>query len=904
MFRNWLIFCLLLFPIFLLRAQDKNEYAFKGEVLQPGTATSISFKIENATNQDKIYDLSVDTNQKGITPLLSSKTVSLSAGSSMIYIVPVRISNDTPKGNYLISLKTKDEQGNTLTKTSPMVIAMARKLSLSLADSPEFAKAGDSITVTFIAKNNGNMAEKLFLKTENAKVDLGSEVNLLPGQSRVIRLKSKTDPNIGIVSYQSFHLNALTENHPKENLDAFSNVKIIPVNPIEQDIYRRFPIAASINYIGRNERGQYQNGIQAEVFGRGSLSKDNTDNFEFRAVTKNPVDFNVFTPYEEYYASYKNEKLYAHIGDKSYSASFLTEFARYGRGAELQYKFNKVTVGAFYNHPRFYQEIKDEFNVSAKYQVNRDTEVSAGYLYKIPRAEREGLNTHLPYILAKTKVLKSVDLQTEISYSKNNYSQGLAYLAQAQGNFNRLSAGLLYMNASPDFAGYFNNTSSVSGNFQYRLSEKIDINGNYRQDARNFKRDTLFGIAPYQKYAQLGLQYRYSPKTSLNIFSGYQNYDDHMQNKQFSYDELFVRAGITQEIGVFRLGAEAQYGRTNNFLTDQEGNSKIISLNAGFEKFRTSFNFFGSYSKTTRYIGGTEGQLYYGARIISRLSLKSSLSIFYQNNYMPEQVFSDRNLFEVLYHQDIFKNHSIDLTGRYTLQREQLSNKDFIVSLRYTMRINTPVKKIADYVTLSGNVSNLGVKKVDGVKLIMGNHISITDKEGNYTFKNVIPGDYYIEIDRSTTDFDVISDVTMPAPVHIVNKENFFNFGLTNAAKIEGFVKLSDDGKTDEFAISANDRKKSESIIIEATKDDLVVRKICQLNESFDFTYLQPGSWKVKIYRNGLDKRFKIAADSFEFDLKGNETKAISVNISKQQREIKFQQNDIKVTYNEVSKKN
>lgn len=905
MFRNWLIFCLLLFPIFFLHAQVKNEYAFKGEILQPGTSTSISFKIENATDQEKIYDLSVDTNQKGIVPLLASKSLSLSPKGSTIFIVPIKISTDTPKGTYLISLKTKDNQGNTTVKTSPMVISMARKLSLVLADSPEYKKAGDSITVTFIAKNSGNMSEKLFLKSDNASIDAGSEINLLPGQTKVIRLKTVTDHKIGTVTYQSFHLNALTENHPKENFDAFSNVKIIPTNPVEQDIYKRFPIAASVNYIGKNDQGVYQNGFQGEVYGKGSFSKDNRDQIEFRAITKNPVDFNVFTPYEEYYASYKNDKLYAHIGDKAYSSSFLTEFARYGRGAEVQYKFNKFTVGAFYNHPRFYQEIKDEFNVSGRYAVNKETEVSAGYLYKIPRTDREGFNTHLPYVTAKTKVLRNIDVHTEVSYSKNDHAQGIAYLAQAQGSFNRLSAGVSYMNASPDFSGYFNNTNSVSGNIQYRISEKIDINGNYRQDARNFKRDTLFGVAPYQKFAQVGFQYRYSPKTVLNIFSGYQNFDDRMQNKQFSYDELFVRAGISQEIGIFRIGAESQYGRTNNFLTNSQGNSTIFSLNTGFEKFNTSFNFFGSYSKTARYTGGSQGQFYYGARVMSRFSLKSSLSIFYQNNYIPEQIFNDRNLFEVLYHQQLYKNHELDLTGRYTLQRDQLKNKDFIVSLRYVVKINAPVKKIAEYVTLSGNVTNLGVKKVDGVKLIMGNHISITDKEGNYIFKNIIPGDYYIEIDRSTTDLDVISDINMPAAVHVVNKENFFNFGLTKAAKIEGFVNLKEDAKGDEPGLDAfKDKKKSESIIIEATKGEIVYRKICALNEGFDFTYLQPGSWKVKIYRNGLDKRFKIAADSFEFDLNGSDTKTISVNVCKQQREIKFQQSDIKVTYNEVSKKN
>lgn len=78
---------------------------------------------------------------------------------------------------------------------------------------------------------------------------------------------------------------------------------------------------------------------------------------------------------------------------------------------------------------------------------------------------------------------------------------------------------------------------------------------------------------------------------------------------------------------------------------------------------------------------------------------------------MPEDYFKDRNLFEALFHHQLFRNHEIDLSGRYNLQRGDLSNKDFIVSLRYTLRMNVPVQKIAEYTTLSGNISNLGVKK-------------------------------------------------------------------------------------------------------------------------------------------------------------------------------------------------
>jgi hypothetical protein len=55
-------------------------------------------------------------------------------------------------------------------------------------------------------------------------------------------------------------------------------------------------------------RGEFQNGFQGEIYGKGSLDKENKNLIEFHAVTKNPVEFNSFTKYEEYFVNYKREK--------------------------------------------------------------------------------------------------------------------------------------------------------------------------------------------------------------------------------------------------------------------------------------------------------------------------------------------------------------------------------------------------------------------------------------------------------------------------------------------------------------------------------------------------------------------------------------------------------------------
>ncbi|MCE3077289.1 COG1470 family protein [Chryseobacterium gwangjuense] len=917
MIRKWIIYIiLLLFPVLIFSQNQSQEFVNKKDSLLPGTSTSVSFKIENKSQYNKTYILNVETSASFITPILIKDEITVSPFDTRIYIVPLRIATEASAGKYEIALHIS-EKGNEkeVTEKTEIIVSEHRNLSITLLESPEYIKAGQVIKASFLLKNNGNTKEHLVMESDNALISQVSTLILPSGANRVITIIKNTDPNLGKNDFVNLNLTARSTINPDQAVTAYSSVKIISIRPVEEDIYYRLPVSASLSFIGARNRGNYQDGFQGEIYGKGSLTNKNTSQIEFHAVTKNPIEFNAFTPYEEYFINYKDANLFVHIGDKAYSASYLTEFSRYGRGAELRYDLKKFSIGGFYNHPRFFRDIKDEFNIYSKIKIKKESEITVGYLHKIPLSEKNNFtpantqfnsNTHLPYVTGKFQLLKNLDASGEITYSKNDEREGTAYMLQTHANFNKISGSLMYLKASPEFAGYFSNTSTFNGNIQYKLLKKVNLFANFIQDAKNYQRDTLLLAAPYRRFFQYGAQYNYIKTGSVMVYGGYQKYQDRLMPRQFDYDEKFVRLSLNQKIGIFTINLEGQLGNTNNFLTGFSGTSSFYTANLGFEKFKTSFNLYGSYAITSRYQLQNQKQTYFGARVLSRLSDKTNFSIFYQNNYMPEDYFKDRNLFEALFHHQLFRNHEIDLSGRYNLQRGDLSNKDFIFSLRYTLRMNAPVQKIAEYTTLSGNISNLGVKKVDGIRLIMGNHITITDKAGNYIFKNVPPGDYFLEIDKSTTQLNDIPYSNFPAALHLIHEENIYNFGLTAAANIQGSILLNENEEKNQYAFAQyqlkKESKKNNNVVVEVTNGEQTYRKICIIGEPFDFTYLRPGSWTLKIYRNGLDKRYKISTDNLQFALKPSETKNVIITIVKQQTEIKYQQEGVKVGYNEIKK--
>jgi len=916
MIKNWILYIVLLslFPAHIF-SQQSNPLASKKDSLMPGMSTSISFPLENNSLENKIYSITVTSSSPYITPILPGAEIEIAAGEKTVYIVPIRIAAEAAQGIYSVILHGNDRHdGTTFTKKSQVTVSGSRKLNLTALNSPEFIRAGDTIRASFLLKNNGNIMEKLILESKNAVVDNDASVTLFPNESKTISIYKITNPELGQNEFQNLNLSVYSPDNPKENQTAYVSVKVISVKPVEDDIYHRLPVSASLSFIGMKNMGIYEDGFQGEIYGKGSLDKENKNQIEFHAVSANPVEFNSFTQYEEYFINYKRNNFFVHLGDKMYSASYLTEFARYGRGAEVRYDLKKVSFGGFYNHPRFFRDIKDEFNVYSIFKIRKESEVTAGYLYKIPRNGEINFGnirlyseTHLPYTAGKFKVSENISLSGEAAYSKNDEAEGTAYMAQAQASFERLNGNVMYMRASPKFAGYFTNTSTFNGNLQYTFSKKLNVFANYVQDARNFQRDTLFLAAPYRSFLQYGVQYKYLPNGLVTFYNGFQKYQDRLEPKQFDYYEQYFKLSIDQKIGIFQVNLQGQFGKTNNYLSGFNGNSSFYTTNIAFEKFRTSFNVYASYAVTSRYQLQNQRQIYYGARIFSRFSDKSSLSLFYQNNYMPEEYFRDRNLFEVLYHQQLFPGSELDVSGRYSLQRGELGNKDFIFSLRYTLRLNVPVQKTAEYISLSGNIINLGVKKTEGIKLMLGSNLSVTDKDGNYFFKNIVPGDYFLEIDRSTTDINDIPDISLPASLHLTNKENTFNFGLTTASMIKGIILLSEEEEKSQYSFvqfqPKKEKNKKQSIIIEVSDGEHTYRKIAFLGETFDFTYLRPGAWKVKLYRNGLDKRYKIATDSYQFELKPSQTQSLAIHIVRQQSEIKYQQETIKVGYNEIKKK-
>lgn len=880
-----IIILLFIIPYFFQAQNLAVNLVNQNEFITPGKVQTLVFKIANPFPKDILVTPKV-TLPSGWILAAAPYDLNLAANSTKIYLVAIQVPINSSKGEDSIHLIINDKTNTILySQDFALTVSQIQRVTLDLISAPAYVKAGDTISSFFILKNEGNVQENIFIETSASTFIKGDNpILLLPGMSSTINAYQVTALRQPKPSQNLIKLTAAVKSDTTQSVFASQITNVIPAFPVNEDVWLRFPVRVAATYIGRQQRNDYESGFQGEIYGRGALNEENTKLLEFRAIGPDRFGLTAFSQYEEYFINYKSNNFYAHIGDKIFSSSFLTEFSRYGRGIELRQKIKKLEVGGFYNKPRFFRDIKEEINLYTKVNFNAKNNISYGYLLK----RKDHQDDHLQYVSGETTVFDKIGIQGEYAISNNEKTQGTAWQLQAQSYFNNLNINVSYIHASPHFSGYYTDTQFFTSNVNYRILPKLNLSVNYQKDARNFERDTLYGAAPFREAFQIGIRYNYLKRGALSLFNGTQEYEDRMEHKQFFYRERFNRIELSQDIYKFSINLQMFFAETTNFLINSTGKTFIQTANLSYNYKRNSISLYGSYSTVSRYATKDEKLFLYGGRINTTIYDRWDLSLFYQNTYYLEDYYRDRNLLELALNYRISPRQQINMLSRYALAQNQLENKDFTFSIRYALDIHAPIKKIKEYGFFEGNITTLESAQTQGVKLHLGPYSAITDERGHFLFKNVKPDTYFLEIEQGTLGVKDITDIDIPAKITIVEGGNYFDFGITKASNIKGIIILDEKDVND----------KEQSVIVEITSENSVFKKICNITKPFDFTYLRPGDWKLKVYRNGLDSKYKILTDDINLTLNPNENKQVEIKINKAEREIKYLQKPMKVGFN------
>lgn len=565
---------------------------------------------------------------------------------------------------------------------------------------PEYIDAAIKKDLSYVIKNNGNSKETVWLRSRSGDIQGERNFQLGVGESKTVKVSNTLPVYTNGIKNLSFDLSAYLGQNPIPKTSTFSIPYLVNTNK-RNDPFVRFPINASVLYNQFSRPGNKLGLVSFDINGKGFLDERRKHQLEFIARGPNNYKLTNYGLTDQYFVGYNNEKFLVKVGDQTFNLSAITENSRFGRGAQVAHKFGKMEVGSFYLEPRFFSSIKKEYGLTLKREFSPAYNLSSLFLRKEHVNTTESLTTDFYNI--KSQVTKpNFTLENEGSLSITN--EALAYGFQNAGylRLNKLVLSSTFIKASKNYNGFYNNGYLTSNAISYQFSRKFGISFNKSINHTNPSLDSiLFTSSPYSDNNTALISYRINPNNSLNFFGIITEREDKQSQRTYHFKEQIFRVRYKTKIKNFSARIDGDIGETNNLVLSTDANKvydKLYRTNLSWNyTFKKSFGIgaFGEYLNTTKYQTAQNKEtqfIYYGGSLTYALRSYIQLRINYRNNYNLEELYTSRDLLNARLKFN-FKNQSLALTGIYSLNAAYNFNKNLLISAKYTIRLNAPIKK-------------------------------------------------------------------------------------------------------------------------------------------------------------------------------------------------------------------
>ncbi len=535
----------------------------------PGEVTTVVFRIENSTAGE--LNLKPGwTLPSGWTAIADKSPFSLPAGKSTTKLLSIHIPGSAMAGTYPLRFEISSPGSNEIFNSLNIdfTINEIRRLQMTLADVPESVEAGAVIQGSFIIHNFGNKGEELSILPANCELLSEKNFFLNPNESKVINVKSRTLSNLRRPGRSVLSLDAVIKNEQTQDTVGHIScaVRVVPKARYEIVEGRQLPVYIRLSHLTRKwQDGRVSSGLQGELFAQGTIDEAGENTVEVRLRGPDRFGLSMLGQYDEYYASLENSRVSVFLGDKMYTLSPMTEFARYGRGAEASMKINQSEFGGFYHRPRFFPDIKEE--VAGYYRFNgiNGTKISANLLQKKYTAERG--EAVLGSVHGVFTPISQTTVEAELSRGTFSGNWGNGFFLNINSRIvDKLAVSSNFIFADKNYPGYYNSTISFYGQGSYQLFKKLTVTMLYQEDERNAERDTFFSISPISKTLQMGLSYHIGNGFSLLGNIRKMEQEDRMAGRKFHFVEDIARLQIEKNWRDVHLSLTGEYGIREDLL--------------------------------------------------------------------------------------------------------------------------------------------------------------------------------------------------------------------------------------------------------------------------------------------------------------------------------------------------
>jgi len=860
----------------------------------PGGVATVVLRIENQTSHE-VKAKPTWSLPAGWSTLSDDMTFNLPAGQSILKLFSIRVNAGAVAGEFPLAYKISDLLRPGISGEIRLFFEVKEVTDIQLtpADAPGSVVAGKDVHASFILQNLGNTEQRVVVSSQNCTLEEKGPFHLAPFESKVLRAKAKTLAVLEREGRIFMNLSASLQNNPTIETAASQVVRVLPQVERQKADGHQIPAYFRLSHITRQWRdGARTNGFQGEFYANGTLDKAGENQIEVRLRGPDQFGMLALGQYDEYYATFENSTYYAHLGDKTFTLTPLTEYARYGRGVETSVKTEGYEFGAFHHRPRFFPDIVEETAGYLRYQSSEGQQFSLNALQKKFAGDRG--DAVLMSAHATLRPWKHTTFEGEIARGAQqmNWGNGIFMRVNSQPVRRvRVATNLIY--ADKYFPGYFTNTLSFYGQTDYQASSKLAFSFFINQDANNASQDTLFAISPWSRSAQLGLSYNFGKKLVMRCFLRQNEMKDRMPSLKFHFKEETVRLQLVKNLEKFQLSIIGEAGNRENLLNLPEDRFSrtyhaILDIRHQIGQ-RLSVVGNAQHHWFADYSGKERKQWIFGGAVHSQLSPYNRLRLAFQTNYLLEEYYRNRNLLDLNFSQKLGKmrNHELSVAANYVLLQRTQQNKDLSLQVNYTYHFGVRTTGKIIQQGLKGQITQAGATSVSGVVLTLNGQSVKTAPDGSFSFENIPPGKHYLMLDPTSVQLHDVPDVAMPIEVTVgPGNDAWVSFGLTNSVAVKGQVAIEPEKNPIQ---TAGNQEVRPIFIFEMTNGVETFRRLSGENGHFEFPDLRPGKWVLRILNGGSLNGFYFERTEWELDLPPGSATDLNMELLRKKREVKFQ---------------
>jgi hypothetical protein len=361
---------LCLLPIIGLGQNWRVEIQNAPTSIQSGQYCSLFFTLftPDTVPTDCQARLSLPTGWKILSEKIRPATTTAPFSQQFIYTISAA-STAEPKV-YDIDFQILTNQNVRTQKRLKMTVTAYRQVEITPLSTPDYVKEGDMLQVEYLVQNLGNQTERLRLATTRGAIEDSKDTLILaPNSHAKVTVKQHIPTTENTTWLAASDLKAwLTE----QNVPLFQSVSV-PVYTTKlkkNDPFLRFPIYVGGGYLSSTIGNQTFAAYQFHAEGRGYLDFAEQHHLDF--LLRGPSQFSIpaIGSFDQYSLEYKHRnRTHVSAGDYILKVNNLMEFARFGRGLQVDHRIGKARLSGFYQQARFFPNQRDAYGGSLGFKL-------------------------------------------------------------------------------------------------------------------------------------------------------------------------------------------------------------------------------------------------------------------------------------------------------------------------------------------------------------------------------------------------------------------------------------------------------------------------------------------------------------------------------------------------------